>query len=59
MTPNSIGKHRKTNNQLRVEEIHHEDQRKINKIVEDKPGLNLDDVTNIYYDSKEMAKLTI
>ena len=38
-------------NQLRVEEIHHEDQRKINKIVEDNPGLTRDDATNIYYDS--------
>ena len=38
-------------NQLRVEEIHHEDQRKINKIVEDNPGLGKDDAANIYYDS--------
>ena len=38
-------------NQLRVEEIQHEDQRKINKIVEDNPGLTRDDATNIYYDS--------
>ena len=38
------------NNQLRVEEIHHEDQRKINKIVEDNPRLSSDDATNIYYD---------
>ena len=38
-------------NQLRVKEIHHEDQRKINKIVEDNPGLSRDDATNIYYDS--------
>ena len=38
-------------NQLRVEEIHHEDQRKINKIVEDNPGLSRDDAANIYYDS--------
>jgi hypothetical protein len=47
---------KKIDNQLRVEEIHHEDQRKINKIVEDNPELTLDDDTNIYYDSKEMAK---
>ena len=38
-------------NQLRVEEIHHEDQRKISKIVEDNPGLSRDDAANIYYDS--------
>ena len=38
-------------NQLRVEEIHHEDQRKINKIVEDNPRLTRDDAVNIYYDS--------
>jgi hypothetical protein len=50
---------KKTDNQLRVEEIHHEDQRKINKIVEDNPELTLDDDANIYYDSKEMAKPTI
>ena len=37
-------------NQLRVEEIHHEDQRNINKIVEDNPGLSRDDAVNIYYD---------
>ena len=49
----------KMNNQLRIKEIHHEDQRKINKIIEDNPGLTVDDATNIYYDSKEMAKPTI
>ena len=38
-------------NQLRVEEIHHEDQRKINKIVEENPRLSRDDAVNIYYDS--------
>ena len=38
-------------NQLRVKEIHHEDQRKINKVVEDNPGLSRDDAANIYYDS--------
>ena len=38
-------------NQLRVKEIYHEDQRKINKIVEDNPGLSRDDAANIYYDS--------
>ena len=38
-------------NKLRVEEIHHEDQRNINKIVEDNPGLSRDDAVNIYYDS--------
>ena len=45
------------NNQLRVEEIYHEYQRKINKIVEDNPGLTRDDAANIYYDSLyEMAR---
>jgi hypothetical protein len=38
-------------NQLRVEEIHHEDQRKTNKIVKDNPGLTRDDAANIDYDS--------
>ena len=38
-------------NQLRVEEIHHEDQWKINKIIEDKPGLTRDDAVKIYYGS--------
>jgi hypothetical protein len=49
----------KRNNQLRVKEIHHEDQRKINKIVEDNPALTVDEVMNIYYDLCEMAKPTI
>ena len=38
-------------NQLRVKEIHHEDQKKINKIVTDNPRLTRDDAANIYYDS--------
>ena len=38
-------------NQLRVKEIHHEDQRNINKIAEDNLGLTRDDAANIYYDS--------
>ena len=44
-------------NQLRVEEIHHEDQRKKNKIVDDNPRLSRDDAASIYYDSlSEMAR---
>ena len=38
-------------NQLRVEEIHHEDQKRINKIIEDNPELTRDQAANIYYDS--------
>ena len=49
----------KMDNQLRVEEIHHEDKRKINKFAEDNLGLTVEDAVNIYYDSKEMAKPTI
>ena len=49
----------KKNNRLRVEEIHHEDQRKINKIVKDNPELIMDEAANIYYDLCEIAKLTI
>ena len=48
-------------NQLRVKEIHHEDHSKIQKMVEDNPGLTMDEATDIYYYSKEyeMATLTI
>jgi hypothetical protein len=47
-------------NQLRVEEINHEDQRRINKIVEDNPKITRDQATNIYYDSLyEMARLAM
>ena len=42
---------KRRHNQVRVKEIHHEDQRNINKIVEDNPKLSKDDATNIYYDS--------
>jgi hypothetical protein len=41
----------KKHNQLRVEEIHHEDQWKINKMVEDNPKLTMEEAANIYYDS--------
>jgi hypothetical protein len=48
-------------NQLRVKEIHHEDERKINKIVEDNPELTRDEAVNIYYDSLayETARLAM
>jgi hypothetical protein len=47
-------------NQLRVKEIHHEDQRRINKIVEDNPEITRDQATNIYYDSLyETARLAM
>ena len=45
-------------NQIRVKEIHYEDHRKIQKIVEDNPGLTIDEATNIYYDSKEYEMAT-
>ena len=45
-------------NQLRVKEIHHEDHSKIQKMVEDNPGLTMDEATNIYYYSKEYEMAT-
>ena len=45
-------------NQLRVKEIHYDDQRHIQQMAEDNPELTMDEVANIYYDTKEYEMAT-
>jgi hypothetical protein len=39
----------------KAEEIHHEDQREIQKLVENNPELTMEEAANIYYDTQWMA----
>jgi hypothetical protein len=43
----------------KAEEVHHEDQREIQKLVENNPELTMEEVANIYYDTQGMATLTM
>jgi hypothetical protein len=43
----------------KAEEVHHEDQREIQKLVENNPELTMEETANIYYDNQGMATPTM